>query len=97
MYIYPYRGAAPAMSHVSYTDFRQNLARYMDEVCNSGGPLHVTRQKGRSVVVLSEEEFDEWMETIHLLRGPANAQRLLESIAAANAGKLHEHEPIEEQ
>jgi antitoxin YefM len=35
------------------------------------------------------------METIHLLRSPANARRLLESIASANAEKLRERDLIE--
>jgi antitoxin YefM len=75
---------------VSYTNFRERLAAYMDQVCNSRAPLHVTRQGGRAVVVLSEEEFDGWMETLHLLRRPANTRRLLASIVSANAGKLRE-------
>jgi len=85
----------PETSHVSYTDFRERLAAYMDQVCDSRAPLHVTRQGGRTVVVISEQEFDGWMETIHLLRSPANARRLLESIVSANAGKLDEHGLIE--
>ena len=32
-----------AMSTVSYTDFRQHLAKYMDEVCDIHAALHVTR------------------------------------------------------
>jgi antitoxin YefM len=67
----------------------------MDQVWDSRAPLHVTRQGGRTVVVVSEEEFDGWMETIHLLRSPANARRLLESIASANAEKLRERDLIE--
>jgi antitoxin YefM len=82
-------------SHVTYTDFRERLAAYMDQVWDSRAPLHVTRQGGRSVVVLSEEEFGGWVETVHLLRSPANARRLLESIAGADAGKLQAHELIE--
>jgi antitoxin YefM len=82
-------------SHVSYTDFRERLAAYMDQVSDSRAPLHVTRQGGRAVVVISEEEFDGWMETLHLLRSPANARRLLASIASANAGKLRERRRIE--
>ena len=77
-----------AANHVSYTDFRERLAAYMDQVSDSRAPLHVTRQGGRAVVVISEEEFDGWMETVHLLRSPANARRLLASIVSANAGKL---------
>jgi antitoxin YefM len=82
-------------TRVTYTDFRKRLATYMDQVWDSRAPLHVARQGGRAVVVVSEEEFDGWMETVHLLRSPANARRLLESIVAANAGKLDEHDLIE--
>jgi antitoxin YefM len=85
----------PQPSHVNYTDFRERLAAYMDQVWDSRAPLHVTRQGGRAVVVISKEEFDGWMETVHLLRSPANARRLLEAIVAANAGKLDEHDLIE--
>ena len=85
------------MSHVPYTDFRRHLVKYLEEVCNSHAPLHVTRQNARSVVVLSEEEYDSIMETLHLLRSPANAQRLMRSIANADAGKLTEHEIADER
>jgi antitoxin YefM len=91
------RRRKPAAHHVSYTDFRERLAAYMDQVWDSRAPLHVTRQGGRAVVVISEEEFDGWMETLHLLRSPANARRLLASIRSANAGKLRERGLIEPQ
>ncbi len=80
------------MSHVSYTAFRQHLAELMDEVCDSRAPLHVTRQNARTVVMMSEDEYEGIMETLHLLRSPANAKRLLRSIRNANAGKLIERE-----
>jgi antitoxin YefM len=80
------------MSHVSYTELRQNLAKYMDEVCDSRSPIHVTRQNARSVVMLSEEEYSGMVETLHLLRSPANAERLLRSIRNANTGKLRARE-----
>jgi antitoxin YefM len=80
------------MSHVSYSEFRGSLARYMDEVCDSRAALIVTRQNARSVVVMSEDEYDSLMETIHLLRTPANAARLLQSIEQADALALEEHD-----
>ena len=83
------------MGHVNYTEFRQGLASYMDEVCDTRAPLTVTRQKGRSVVVMAEEEYESIMETFHLLKSPANAERLLRSIANAEAGRLAAHELIE--
>jgi antitoxin YefM len=83
------------MSHVSYTELRTHLAKYMDEVCDSRAPLYVTRQNARSVVMLSADEYEGMMETLHLLRNPANAGRLLASIAEADAGKFTEHETVE--
>jgi len=83
------------MSHVNYTEFRQNLASHMDRVCDDREPLVVTRQRGRSVVVVAEEEFAGMMETIHLSRSPANAARLARSIADADAGRLVEHDVVE--
>ncbi len=80
------------MTHVSYTDLRANLAKYMDEVCDSRTPLHVTRQNARSVVMVSEDEYQGLMETLHLLQSPANAERLLRSIDDAEQGKLVERE-----
>ena len=85
------------MSHVSYTELRANLAKYMDEVCDSRAALHVTRQNARSVVMMSEQEYEGMLETLHLLRSPANAARLLRSIESANAGTLTEHDVIEAQ
>ena len=79
------------MSHVSYTELRANLAKYMDEVCDSRDALLVTRQNARSVVLISEDEYKGMMETLHLLRSPPNAERLLRSIQEADSGKLVEH------
>jgi antitoxin YefM len=77
-----------AVNQVSYTAFRERLAAYMDQVSDSRAPLHVTPQGGPAVVVISEEEFEGWMETVHLLRSPANARRLLASIVSANAASV---------
>ena len=76
------------MAHVSYTQFRNNLASYMDEVCDGRAPLVVTRQNARSVVLMSEEDYDGLMETVHLLNSPANAARLLRAISDADRDML---------
>jgi antitoxin YefM len=84
-----------AMSHVSYSDLRRNLAKYMEEVSDSRAPLHITRQNARTVVMMSEDEYDGMVETLHLLRSPANAERLLRSMKAADAEKLRKRMLIE--
>lgn len=79
------------MSAVTYTDLREHLARHLDQVVESGAPLLVTRHGGKgNVVLISEAEFEGWQETVHLLRDPANAARLLRSVREAEAGRTQE-------
>jgi antitoxin YefM len=68
------------------TTLRDNLAKVMDEVSDSGSHVIVTRQNARPVVMMSFEEFRSWEETMHLLRSPANGERLLNAIAELEAG-----------
>jgi antitoxin YefM len=83
------------MSHISYSELRNNLATYMDAVCDDRTPLVVTRQNARSVVLMSADEYDSLMETVHLLKSPANAARLMRSIEEADQGKLADRELFE--
>ena len=73
------------MGYVGYTNLRQNLAEYLDKVLESHAPVTVTRQGKGDVVLLSAEEFAGMEETIHLMRSPANAERLLRSIRSADS------------
>jgi antitoxin YefM len=75
------------MTRISYSRLRKNLASYMDRVCESRAPLFVTRQNGRTVVLMSDGDYADLMETVHLLKSPANAARLLRSIHEADRGK----------
>src|SRR6186997_1466794 len=76
--------------HVSYSTLRQHLKRHLDEVCASRAPLVVTRRDREPVVMLAMSEYQSLEETLHLLRNPANAEHLLESIASADAGNFVE-------
>ena len=82
------------MDHVSYTDLRQNLARYLDEALDRRAPITVTRQGKGNVVLLAAEEFAGLEETIHLLRSPANAERLLRSLRSAETGQVTERDLV---
>jgi antitoxin YefM len=79
------------MSHVSFSELRQHMASYFDRVTDDREPLVVTRQGGKgNLVVMSEEEFAGWQETVHLLNSPKNAERLMASIRQAKAGGARE-------
>jgi antitoxin YefM len=74
------------MESVNYTAARASLAQLMDEVNDDRRPVLVTRQRGRPVVMMSLEEYNALEETAHLLRSPANAERLLDAIARLRSG-----------
>jgi antitoxin YefM len=75
------------MDACTYTDLREHLREKLDEVHRTRAPLLVTRQNAPSAVLLDKEEYDGIMETLHLLKSPANAGRLMASISAAGKGQ----------
>ena len=75
------------MDAITYSSARANLASTMDRVCNDHEPLIITRNGEKAVVMLSLEDYKSLEETAYLLRSPANARRLLSSIAQLNAGQ----------
>ena len=83
------------MDAISYTAARANLAKTMEKVCNDHTPTIITRKREAAVVMLSLDDYQALEETAYLLRAPANARRLLESIAELESGKGLERELIE--
>ena len=80
------------MKAISYTAARENLAATMDRVCSDRDPVIITRKRDQAVVMLSLEDYESLEETAHLLRAPANARRLLESLQQAMTGQRETHE-----
>ena len=77
-----------SMTAISYTAARENLASTMDKVCQDHDPVIITRNRNQAVVMMSLEDYSSWEETAYLMRSPANARRLLESIAEIEKGKV---------
>ena len=80
------------MDAITYTAARANLADTMDRVCDTHEPLIITRSGQHAVVMISLEDYKALEETAYLLRSPRNARRLMESIAALEAGQGQERE-----
>lgn len=76
------------MDTVSYTSLRQNLAGILDKVNQDRIPILVTRQNGEAAVVMSLKDFQSYEETAYLMASPKNAQRINESIAEIELGKI---------
>ncbi len=75
------------MKAITYTAARENLATTMDQVCDDHDPVIITRNREQAVVMLSLADYESLQETAYLLKSPANARRLLESIEELAKGK----------
>lgn len=85
-----------AMRTTSYSELRKTLAATLDKVTNDHEPVIITRDRGKpSAVLISLEDFASYEETLHLLRSPKNADRLLKAIAELDAGKGRERKLID--
>lgn len=84
------------MKVVTYSDLRKNLANVLDGVINDHSPVLVTRQNNQTAVLISLDDFNAYEETAHLLRSPANAKRLRDSITQIETSRVYNHELIEE-
>ena len=82
------------MQAISISDARANIKALVDRVVADKAPIAITRQKGEGVVMISQSEWEAMEQTFHLLKSPANAKELLESIAELDAGKGVERELI---
>jgi antitoxin YefM len=76
------------MKSITYTAARENLASTINRVCEDHNPVIITRNRDQAVVMLSLADYESLEETAYLLRSPANARRLLDSINALERGKL---------
>ena len=69
------------MESVNYTEFRQNLASYLNKVEDDRVPLLVSRSNGRKIVVMSFDDYQTNEATLHLTSSKENIRVLDEAIA----------------
>ncbi len=79
---------------ISASEARKQLFPLIEQVNNDRVTVEITSRRGNAVLV-SAAEFSALEETAYLLRVPANARRLLESLQQASTGDRHEHELAE--
>lgn len=72
--------------HTTYTNARERLASLMDEIVENREILIIRRRGRKDVAMIAAEELAGLLETAHLLRSPANAQRLLATLGQVRKG-----------
>jgi antitoxin YefM len=84
------------MKVVSFSEARNNLKAVLDRVVEDADYTIITRRDAEDSVVMSLELFNSLLETVHLLKSPANAAHLERSIAHFNQGKVVERNLLDD-
>jgi len=70
---------------ISAGEARRDLFPLLKKVNDDHTPVRIS-SRGGDAVLMSAEDYESWQETVHLLRSPANARRLMEAVARDRAG-----------
>ena len=70
----------------SYAQTTPNLNVLLDRVVNDREIIYIKSQSGENVALIAAAELQSLLETMHLLRSPKNAERLLNTISRASTG-----------
>lgn len=84
------------MIAANYTEFRTKLKKFLDAVESDNETLIIKRGSGKGTVMISLDEYNSIMETVHLLSSKSNADRLYESINQMKSGNTVSERLIEE-
>ncbi len=84
------------MRVINFSDARNHLKAVIDQVVDDEDFAIITRRDADDAVLMSLNHFNGLMETVHLLKSPANAAHLSKSIQQYHAGKTQQHELIDD-
>lgn len=82
------------MTAITATDARKGLFGIIQQVNEDHTAIEVVSKHGNAVII-SKDDYDAMTETAHLLRNPANAERLLEAIERARRGEFEQHDLLD--
>lgn len=68
------------MIAVNYTNARENLKTYCDQVNDNDETVIITRKDNRNVVLISQDEYNNMLENIKILKDPKYLIKLYKSI-----------------
>lgn len=76
------------ITETTYSSARQQLKTLMDQAVNNREIIMVRRRVGGDVAMIAADELEGLLETVHLLRSPKNAERLMTALQRARTDSL---------
>ena len=84
------------MKVITFTEARNKLKSVLDRVIDDADYTVITRRDSEDAVVMSLDYFNSLLETVHLLKSPANAAHLERSIAQYRQGQITAKDLLDE-
>ena len=75
------------MRVINFSDARNQFKQVIDQVVDDADFTVIVRRDAQDAVVMSLDTFNSLMETLHLMKSPANAKRLEKSITQYRKGQ----------
>jgi antitoxin YefM len=70
---------------ITYSHARANLSEVLDRVGHDRQIITITRRNQPDVALIAADELSSLLESVYLLRSPANAKRLFRSMEWAKS------------
>lgn len=84
------------MRIVTFSEARNKLKVILDQVVNDADYTVITRRDADDAVVMSLEYFNSLLETVYLLKSPANVAHLERSITQYKQGQVVEQSLLDD-
>ncbi len=92
LYLYNLKYKFTTMRTIHFSDARNNLKAVIDQTIDDADVTLITRRDAPNAVIMSQAQYDSMVETMHLLRSPANAAHLARSISQLRRGQVAERD-----
>jgi antitoxin YefM len=83
------------MRVVNFSEARSGLKGVIDQVIADADYTVITRRDAPDAVLMSLDTFNSLLETVHLLKSPANAAHLARSIGQHLTGQVQSRDLID--
>ncbi len=83
------------MRVVNFSEARNNLKNIIDQVVDDADYTVISRRDAPDAVLMSLDTFNSLLETVHLLKSPANAAHLARSIEQYRQGNVKPNDLID--
>ena len=83
------------MRIINFSDARNSLKDVIDQVVEDADVTVIARRDAPDAVVMSFDHYSSLIETVHLLKSPANVAHLALSISQLRSGKARRRKLVE--